>query len=86
MSYKTVEVLPENGQVRPAGSETLPAKARALLTLLDSRKPAEAARTCGDLAERWRLFERLPSDEANAFADDIERGRTTLRPLKTAWD
>jgi len=34
MSYKTVEVELENGRVRPRGSETLPAKADALLTIL----------------------------------------------------
>ena len=34
MSYKTLEVELENGRVRPSGSETLPAKARALLTIL----------------------------------------------------
>lgn len=85
MSYKTVEVELENGHVRPSGSETLPAKAHALLTLLDSVTPS-AARTCSDLAERWSQLERLPSDEASAFADDIERARATLPPLKPAWD
>ncbi len=34
MSYKTVEVELENGRVRPAGAETLPDKAHALLTIL----------------------------------------------------
>ncbi|MGP8239540.1 MAG: hypothetical protein ACLQVW_29560 [Limisphaerales bacterium] len=34
MSYKTVEVELENGRVHPAGTETLPDKARALLTIL----------------------------------------------------
>lgn len=34
MSYKTVEVELENGRVRPSGAETLPDKARALLTIL----------------------------------------------------
>jgi hypothetical protein len=36
MSYKTLEVELENGRVHPAGAEILPAKARALLTILDS--------------------------------------------------
>lgn len=35
MSYKTLEVELENGRVRPSGSEILPAKAHALLTILD---------------------------------------------------
>ena len=34
MSYKTVEVELENGRVHPAGAETLPDKAHALLTIL----------------------------------------------------
>jgi hypothetical protein len=85
MSYKTVEVELENGHVRPSGPDILPAKAHALLTLLDFVSPS-AARTCSDLAERWPKLERLPSDEANTFADDIERARSTLPPLKPAWD
>jgi hypothetical protein len=58
MSYKTVEVELENGRVRPSGAETLPAKARALLTILSSapvesgeqREPSLAelmANSCG---------------------------------------
>jgi hypothetical protein len=34
MSYKTVEVELENGRVQAAGAETLPGKARGLLTIL----------------------------------------------------
>jgi hypothetical protein len=36
MSYRTVEVELENGRVRPRGKEDLPAKAHALLTILES--------------------------------------------------
>jgi prevent-host-death family protein len=43
------------------------------------------ARTCAELAARWREMERLPVDEANAFADDLELGRATLPPVKLAW-
>jgi hypothetical protein len=39
MSYQTLEVELENGRVRAAGSETLPARAHALLTILNA--PAE---------------------------------------------
>lgn len=39
MSYKTLEVELENGVVHPTGAETLPAKASALLTILDSASP-----------------------------------------------
>jgi hypothetical protein len=36
MSYKTLEVELENGRVHPSGAETLPAKATALLTILNT--------------------------------------------------
>lgn len=39
MSYKTLEVDLENGRVRPSGSETLPDKAHALLTILGPAAP-----------------------------------------------
>jgi hypothetical protein len=35
MSYTTVEVELENGRVSPRGNATLPAKAHALLTILE---------------------------------------------------
>lgn len=85
MSYKTVEVMLENGRVLPRGEETLPVRARALLTLLDSSAP-HPARTCGELAERWTDLEPLPKGEAAAFADDLEHSRGNLPPLKSAWD
>jgi hypothetical protein len=49
MSYKTLEVELENGQVHPSGAETLPARAHALLTILTATGKAEAAN--GTLAE-----------------------------------
>ena len=85
MSYKTVEVELENGHVRPSGSETLPAKARALLTLLDYAPPAPAE-TCRELAERWSALAKLPLEEAGAFADEIEQSRASLPVPKSAWD
>ncbi len=36
MSYKTLEVELENGRVHSSGTEALPKKARALLTILDT--------------------------------------------------
>lgn len=42
MSYQTLEVELEDGQVRPHNAEALPAKARALLTILEARR-AEAS-------------------------------------------
>jgi antitoxin (DNA-binding transcriptional repressor) of toxin-antitoxin stability system len=45
-----------------------------------------AALTCAELAERWPRLKKLPDDEAATFADDIERARTSLPPLKASWD
>ena len=50
MSYKTLEVELENGRVRPSGAETLPANARALLTILTT--PGEVPAANGNLADR----------------------------------
>ena len=49
MSYKTVEVELDNGRVRAAGTETLPDKARALLTILSPQalKPERPAKSLG---------------------------------------
>ena len=85
MSYKTLEVEVEDGRVRARGSEALPAKAHGLLTLLDSSGPP-AALTCGELADRWPRLERLPLEEAHAFAEDLEQARAKLPPLKATWD
>ena len=85
MSYRTLEVELENGRVRPRGSETLPAKAHGLLTLLDS-VIAPGSLTCGELADRWAQLDKLPFEEAKAFADDVEQARAKLPPLKAQWD
>jgi len=41
---------------------------------------------CGDLAERWSKMEKLPAEEGQAFADDLENSRASLPALKPAWD
>jgi hypothetical protein len=53
MSYQTLDVDLENGRVRPRGAETLPAKARALLTIVEEAHatPKEPTRS---LAEALR--------------------------------
>jgi hypothetical protein len=57
MSYRTVEVELEDGRVAPCGSERLPAKAHALLTILSpvptassDAPPPSLAELVGDLA------------------------------------
>ena len=52
MSYKTVEVELENGRVRPSGSETLPDKAHALLTILATSPEPKSEGLNGTIAER----------------------------------
>jgi hypothetical protein len=51
MSYKTLEVELENGRVRPAGSESLPPRAHALLTILSPVAPEPAETTGPSIAE-----------------------------------
>jgi antitoxin (DNA-binding transcriptional repressor) of toxin-antitoxin stability system len=46
--------------------------------------PAPAL-TGAELAERWRKMEKLPPEEANPLADDLEAARRHLPPLKSAW-
>lgn len=51
MSYKIIEVELENGVVHPAVSETLPAKAHALLTIPTPAPAAPADLPTGSLAD-----------------------------------
>ena len=74
MSYRTVEVELENGVVRPAGSETLPASGHGLLTLFPTGS-GTPARSCAELASWWSQRSRLSEAESKAMADDIEKGR-----------
>jgi hypothetical protein len=85
VSYKAVEVDLENGHVRPLGAESLSDRAHGLLTLLDNGMPTFAP-TCSELAKRWTALDKLPPDEANAFADDVEKSRSSLPAPKAAWD
>lgn len=51
MSYKTVEVHLENGRVSAVGSETLPARADGLLTILASEPTPTSEPARRSLAE-----------------------------------
>jgi hypothetical protein len=44
------------------------------------------ALTSVEVADRWEKLDKLPPDEANAFADDLEAARRHLPPLRSAWD
>jgi hypothetical protein len=59
MSYKTLDVELENSLVRPAGSESLPAKAHALMTILSSAPSAAAEAPAGSLADLVQDFCRI---------------------------
>jgi hypothetical protein len=78
MSYQTVEVDLENGRVRPRGSESLPAKARALLTIVESVKTpsANAARTMGQALRELNVIGRGEYTDLStnkAHLDDLGR-------------
>ena len=47
--------------------------------------PGPAA-TCLELAERWEKLDKLPAEEAEAFAKDLEQARANLPPVKSPWD
>lgn len=53
----------------------------AMLNLLPAPAPTGA-----ELAERCSQLVKLPPDEANALADDLELARRQLPPIKSAWD
>jgi len=44
------------------------------------------AATRAELAERWESLPKLPPDEAEAFARDLEHAHAALPPLKSARD
>ena len=56
---------------------------KAVATLNPVLGPAQ---TCAELADRVGSWAKVPPDEGNAFADDIEAARRNLPPLKSAWD
>jgi antitoxin (DNA-binding transcriptional repressor) of toxin-antitoxin stability system len=41
---------------------------------------------CAELAARWENIERLPPEEAEVFARDIEDARKNLPLPKSRWD
>ncbi len=64
-------------------SATLMRDGRPVARLIPLPGPAT---TCAELAERWEKLDKLPPDEASAFAGDVEHARAQLPPLKPAWD
>jgi hypothetical protein len=56
MSYQTLEVELENGQVRPNQAETLPAKAHALLTILNASEAGATTKPLGTAEAGLRRF------------------------------
>ena len=44
------------------------------------------AATCEELASRWERMEKLPLEEGEEFANDIEKARKDLPPIKSSWD
>jgi hypothetical protein len=79
MSYKTVEVELENGRVHPSGTETLPDKAHALLTILvaPSTKPdGTPSKTMGDALRKLNVRGRGEYSDLStnkAHMDDFGR-------------
>jgi hypothetical protein len=57
MSYQTLEVDLENGRVRPRGTDELPVKARALLTIVESvdSSSKDGTRTLGEALRELKV-------------------------------
>lgn len=68
MSFKTVEVVLEDGRVRPSGADTLPARATALLTILGTPPPNPAEP--GTLAERVAHLKGIGRGEHTDLSTD----------------
>ncbi len=64
-------------------SAVITREGRPIATLVPVDRPAA---TCEELAARLAAIPRLPPDEAEAFANDIEEGIRNLPPLKSPWD
>ncbi len=77
MSYKTLEVELENGRVRPSGSETLPDKAHALLTILGSASPESGEITGPSIADLARDFCGI----GNGTHTDLSTNKAALNPV-----
>jgi hypothetical protein len=78
MSYQMLEVPLENGRVRPRGAESLPEKARALLTIVESMQvsPGNPARTMGDALRELDVMGRGEYTDLStnkAHLDDLGR-------------
>jgi antitoxin (DNA-binding transcriptional repressor) of toxin-antitoxin stability system len=68
---------------RKRESAILMREGKAVATLNPAPGPAL---TSVEVADRWEKLDKLPPDEANAFADDLEAARRHLPPLRSAWD
>jgi hypothetical protein len=65
MSYQTLEVELENGRLAPRGGETLPLKARGLLTILE----ADSTVSAGPTPSLGRLMQDVAGTGRGQFTD-----------------
>lgn len=68
---------------RSRESAVLVREGRPVATLSPLPRPAV---TGVELADRWPKLDKLPLDEAMAFADDLESVRRNLPSPESAWD
>ena len=47
--------------------------------------PVGPARTAAEAAEAWERRPRLDPEDAEAFAEEVERARRELPPLRDPW-
>jgi antitoxin (DNA-binding transcriptional repressor) of toxin-antitoxin stability system len=76
--FRILELVEHNHQ-----SAVLVRDGKPVATLNPIPSPAL---NCEELAARWGKLEKLPADEAKAFADDVEQSHNTLPSVKPVWD
>jgi antitoxin (DNA-binding transcriptional repressor) of toxin-antitoxin stability system len=59
---------------------------RSVAQIIPLGRSNQPARTGHELAERWKTAPRLPPDEAEAFARDLEDIHRNQPPLRSLWD
>jgi antitoxin (DNA-binding transcriptional repressor) of toxin-antitoxin stability system len=57
---------------------------RPVAEIVPIETPA-VAKTCGELAKFFATYERMPVEEAELFARDIEEARRRLKPQRRRW-
>jgi antitoxin (DNA-binding transcriptional repressor) of toxin-antitoxin stability system len=75
---RLVELVESQGETR-----VLERDGKPIAKIVPFSRPAAS---CQELAALWENLSRLPPEEAEAFAQDLEDARATIPSLKSVWD